>query len=173
MAQPEYVPTWPAEQARVTERLPVPESWLPNRPAEVVQHGAQPSGPSFGSMGPDQGYALKLAHLFDDRLVLAPGEHRVDASSGCVGVATKRASVFGRAPVVFDLEVAFTLWGLLAEPPPELVSYRKPMFAECAHHYEQQRAIADQVPEATLRLSPADVKTRFAAGEWKALLGIG
>ena len=172
MAQPEYVPTMPGEHIRVTERLPVPESWFATRPAEVVGQGKQPTGPRFGVVGPDQGYALRLLRLFEDRLALAPGEHRADALAGGAAVATKRSALLGRAPVVYDLEIAFTIWGFLAPAPPDLVSFRAPMFAEVAHHYEQQRAIADQVPEATLRLSPAEVISRFAAGEWKALLGL-
>jgi hypothetical protein len=172
MAQPEYVPTLPADETRVRERLPVPDSWRPNRPGEVVQRGGQPLGKRFGVIGPDQGYALKLVHFFEDKLILTEGQHKADVCAGCVAVATKRAAVLGRAPVIYDLEVAFTGWGYLSKAPDELVAYRKPLFAECAHHYEQQRAIADQVPESTLRLSPADVKARFAAGEWKALLGL-
>ncbi|HWW52206.1 MAG TPA: hypothetical protein VNY84_00445 [Acidimicrobiales bacterium] len=172
MAQPEYVPTLPADQTRVSERLPVPASWRADRPAEVVQRGGQPLGKRFGVIGPDQGYAIKLAHLFEDKLVLTTGEHRADVVAGGVCVATKRAAILGRAPVIYDLEVGFAAWGYLTQAPADLLAYRKPLFAECAHHYEQQRAIADQVPESTLRLAPADVRARVGAGGWKALLGL-
>jgi len=168
MAQPEYVPTLPADQRRVSERLPVPHSWRPHRPGEVVQQGGQPVGDKFGVIGPDQGYALKLAHLFEDKLVLTEGEHKADVLAGGTCVATKRAAIFGRAPVVYDLDVAFTVWGYLSAAKDEVVAYRKTLFAECAHHYEQQRAIADHVPESTLRLSPAEVR----GSNWKALLGL-
>src|SRR5258708_3438600 len=161
MAQPEFVPTLPADQTRVSERLPVPGSWRADRPGEVVSHGGQPLGKRFGVIGPDQGYALKLAHLLEDKLVLTAGEHKADVVAGCVCVATKRAAVLGRAPVIYDLEVGFALWGFLTEAPADLVAYRKALFAECAHHYEQQRAIADQVPESTLRLGPAEVRSRL------------
>jgi hypothetical protein len=168
MAQPEFVPTLPSEQIRVSERLPVPDSWRADRPAEVVVHGGQPLGKRFGVIGPDQGYALKLAHFFEDKLVLTDGEHKADVVAGCVAVATKRAGVLGRAPVIYDLEVGFAVWAYLTQAPAELVAYRKPLFAESAHHYERQRAIADQVPESTLRLSPAEVR----AADWKSLLGL-
>lgn len=169
MAQPEYVPTLPADQQRVSERLPAPGSWRADRPAEVVQRGGQPLGKRFGVIGPDQGYALRLARFFEDKLVLTAGEHQGDAVAGCVCIATKRAAILGRAPVIYDLEVGFAVWGYLLEAPAALVAYRKPLFAECAHHYEQQRAIADQVPESTLRLAPAEVRARVAT-EWKAFL---
>jgi hypothetical protein len=172
MAQPEFVQT-PAGKAGGRERLPTPLSWRADRPAEIVQQGGQPVGPLFGLAGPDQGYALKLARLWEDKVVLAKGEHRDDAVAGCLGVATKRASLFGRAPVTYDLEVAFAVWGYLNEAPPDLAAYRKPLFTGCAHHYEAQRAIVDLVPDAPLRLSPAEVKARVTAGDWKALLGLG
>ena len=57
---------------------------------------------------------------------LAPGEHEKDALAGAVGVALKRASLFGRAPVVHDLTVALTIWGFLGEAPDDLVELRKP-----------------------------------------------
>jgi len=48
------------------------------------------------------------------------------------------------------------------------VEFRRPRFEEARHHYWDQRAIVDLVPEATLRLTPAQVKER--QGDWKSLL---
>ena len=63
----------------------------------------------MGSQGPDQGFALRLARAFRSRLRLGPGEHVADVVVGCVGVALKRAALFGRAPVADDLEaVSYT-----------------------------------------------------------------
>src|SRR5579862_5729902 len=129
MAQPEFVPVTDADRVRVTERLPTPDSWMPDRVGEVRLEGGQPTGPRFGVAGPDQGYALKLAHLLAPSLVLAPGEAADDAIDGCLGVALKRAAHFGRAPVMNDLKVAFGAWGFLAEAPAELVDHRRPLFA--------------------------------------------
>jgi hypothetical protein len=89
-----------------------------------------------------------------------------------LGVALRRASLFGRAPVIHDLDVAFTLWGYLGDAPPELVELRRPLFQALEHHYESQRAIASQVPQASLRLTPAQIKARWP-GEWRELLGAG
>jgi hypothetical protein len=87
-------------------------------------------------------------------------------------VALRRASIFRRAPVIHDLEIAFTVWGFLGDAPAELVELRRPRFQALEHRYEEQRAIAGQVPEATLRLSPAQLKDRWP-GEWRELLGLG
>ncbi|HEX8580730.1 MAG TPA: hypothetical protein VF640_00290, partial [Acidimicrobiales bacterium] len=173
VAIPEYVPRKPAEVVRTYESPPwQPEWWLPDRPGDLLGH--QPAGPMMGSQGPDQGYAFLLARQFKGRLRLQEGEREEDAVAGCLGVATKRAALFGRAPVVHDLTVAFTVWGFLDEDPPaELVAARRPLFAEVAspHHYDKQRAVADAVPEATLRRSHRDV-AEVHGSDWRSLLSL-
>lgn len=173
MAAPDYVPVKAIDDARVYTSPPRrPEPWLADRPAEL--RAGQERGDGLGSPGPDQGYAALLAERFRGRLSLRPGEHEDDALAGCLVVATKRASLFGRAPVVHDLTIAFTLFGFLDEPADdELVALRRTLFEEVAdaHHYPERRRIADAVPEATLRLSPAEVTARQAT-DWKSLLDL-
>lgn len=167
MTQPDYVPITPADRVRPVERLPPARDWRAERPADLK--GPQPSGGrGLGTQGPDQGYGLLLADRFRPGLVLAEGERADDAAAGCLGVALRRAALFERAPVVYDLELAFTLWGFLGGAPEDLVAYRRPFFVGAAHHYRQRRAIAERVPEATLRLSPAQVGQRL--GEWRTLI---
>jgi hypothetical protein len=168
VAAPDYVSNTIAEQPRRGLPLPAPTGWATDRVAEVG--GTVPVGPALGIPGPDQGFGLKLANTFHDQLVLAPGELAEDAIRGCLGVALKRAAAFGRAPVIHDLDIAFRIWGYLGDAPAELVALRKPLFEQCSHHYPEQRAIADSVPESTLRLSHHEVARRFP-GEWSALLG--
>lgn len=166
VAAPDYVPVILDDKTRAGSRLPPPRRWTATRPADIV--GRQPVGALMGRPGPDQGYALRLLRLFEDRIVLRPGEHRDDALAGCLGVALARASLFGRAPIVHDLDLAFSLWGFLGDAPVELVDFRKPLFAGAAHHYWDQRAIVDRVPESTLRLTPAPVRSRLS--DWRTLL---
>jgi hypothetical protein len=170
MAAPEYVPRPADEVARVYGSPPWrPESWTADRPGDLRTR--QPVGDRLGRPGPDQGYVLRLARQFEGTLVLADGEHEVDAIAGCVGVALKRASLFGRAPVVHDLTIAFTVWGFLSEAPDDLVALRRPLFAEVAnpHHYEEARLVVDLVDEATLRQSPDEVRDQ-ASGDWRSLI---
>jgi hypothetical protein len=166
VTQPDYVPVAVGAQVRVTERLPPAHAWMADRPAEI--RGRAPSGSKFGSPGPDLGYGLKLARMFVDRLVLQPGEHAEDAVAGCFAVGSRRASIFGRAPVIYDMELAYTLWGFLPGAPQDLIAFRLPLFKGASHHYWDQREIVDRVLESTLRLSPADVASRL--GEWRSLL---
>ena len=173
MAAPKFAPVPPIDETRGYESPPVvPDAWTPDRPGEIV--GFQPEGARLGHQGPDQGYALKLAKGFADRLHLQPGERFEDAVGGCLGIALRRASEFGRAPVVHDLTIAFTIWGFLdPSPPRELVALRRVAFAglgNLAHHYEQSRALVDQVPDATLRMTPQQVQGAFPA-RWRELTG--
>ena len=168
MAAPDYVPVPLSSQPRRSLALPPSQRWAADRPADL--EGRQPLGPRLGSPGPDQGYALKLAQRFADRVQVERGEHVDDALAGAVAVALRRASVYGRAPVIHDLELALQVWGFLGDAPPELIEYRRPHFAGAAHHYWDQRDLADLVPEATLRMKPADVKARM--GDWRTLLGV-
>jgi hypothetical protein len=167
MAAPDYVPVTLADQPRTSLAMPPARRWTASRPGDLER--GQPIGPRFGTPGPDQGYALALAHRFVDRLKLHPGEHTEDVVAGAIGVALRRAALFGRAPVVFDLELAFGLFGYLDDDvPDDLVSWRHDLFAGAAHHYWDQRDIADRVPESTLRLTPAAVRSRL--GEWRTLV---
>lgn len=148
-------------------------SWKADRPGEVLGT-IPPSGPAVGNQGPDQGYVLKLAAGLKDELVLAPGEHAADAIEGAVAVALRRASLFGRAPMIDDLRIALTLFGFLGPAPDEQVAMRRELFDEVHHstvHYFAAREIADMVPEATLRMSLGGVIAASAA-DWKAPLGL-
>ncbi len=174
MAAPDYVPIKPTDDPRSYKSPPWRTGeWRADRPAEVVGTG-QPQGDRLGSQGPDQGYVWKLVGRFYDKLVLTEGERRDDVAAGCVGVALKRASLFGRAPVIHDLTVAFTVWGFLdPNPPPDLVELRRTMFQGVAntHHYPQQRAVVDAVPEATLRRTPGQVAVEHTS-DWRSLLAV-
>lgn len=167
MPQPEYVPIASSDRVRPSERLPVPHAWLASRPADLVGPG-QPTGPGLGTPGPDQGYALKLARQFDDRLVLTDGIGRDDVVSGCLGVALRRAALFGRAPVIYDIELAYTLFGFLGGAPDDLVAERASLFESASHHYWDERAISGRVPDSTLLMTPAQIRERLS--DWRALL---
>ena len=168
MAAPEFVPTTKDQQPRRGLGLPPSRRWTADRPGELG--AAQPEGRTLGHPGPDQGYALKLAGRFADRLVL-DGVHAEDAVAGCLGVGLHRASIFGRAPMIHDLDIAFRVWGFLGDAPPELVTLRAPLFEAASHHYWDQRAIVDRVPESTLRLSHQEVASRFPSA-WRDLLSL-
>lgn len=173
MAAPKFAPAPTVDEARAYASPDVvPDAWSPDRPGDLT--GFQPTGPRLGYQGPDQGYALKLANGFRDRLHLSPGEHADDIVRGCLAIALRRASLFSRAPVVHDVTIAFTIWGALsADAPAELVETRRSLFEGVAHghHYAELRRIADMVPDATLRLSPQQVQSAKLE-RWRELVGL-
>jgi hypothetical protein len=167
---PEFVPVDKTRLLRSYESPPRrPDPWLPDRPGEV--QGEQPRGPLLGAQGPDQGFVWRLAHQFAGQLTLAPGEHERDVIAGACAVALRRASLFGRAPVVHDLTVALTIWGFLGPAPPELVALRTRLFEEVssAHHYAEQRRLVDLVHEDALRMTPQQI-AEVARSDWRSLL---
>jgi hypothetical protein len=168
MAAPDYVPVAPGDRPRKALGTPGHGGWTATRPGDLTDR--QPSGRLFGNQGPDQGYGLVLAERFHGRLLLTEDEDEHDVMAGCLGVGLARASLFGRAPVIHDLELAYGLWGYLDPPPADLVEYRKTLFGGASHQYWDQRGIVDVVPESTLRLTPAAVRRRV--GEWRSLLTV-
>ncbi|MCU1490295.1 MAG: hypothetical protein JWM85_1700 [Acidimicrobiaceae bacterium] len=169
MTQPKYAPITLEDEVRPTTRLAPPESWLPDRPADF-RPGRLDRPRGSGSPGPDQGYALRLARRFADRLVLAPSEHAEDVLAGGVVLAMRRASLYGRAPVAADLEVALATFGFLGQADDDLVAERRRFFAGAGHDYWQQRVLADAVPDAVLRRTPAQALAEM--GRWRELLAL-
>jgi hypothetical protein len=116
---------------------------------------------------------LLLANRLSNRLHLVGGLVTADAIRGCLNIALRRASLYGRAPVIHDLTIAFTMWGFFdANPPADLVTTRADLFKGVGnvHHYAEGRSIVDMVPEATLRMTPAQVTSAYPAN-WRTLTG--
>lgn len=175
MAAPRYAPTPVTEPARSYDSPDhVPAPWAPDRKAEI--EGRQPAGARLGYQGPDQGYVMTLAARARSRVAVQAGEDVDDALRGCSLIALRRASLFGRAPMVHDLTLALSIWGFLsADVPADLLAARRGLFEgvhNAAHHYAEGRAIADLVPEATLRLSHTAAAARMPAA-WRELTGFG
>jgi hypothetical protein len=172
VAAPKFAPV-PAIGDVKSYRSPayVPDRWQAVRPGDL--EGRQPAGEQLGFQGPDQGYALRLANRFRQQLVLSDAERADDAVAGCTAIGMRRASLYGRAPVINDVRIAFTIWGFLdPAPSAELVAERVQRFGGVAdpHHYETLRAVVDAVPEATLRMTPDAVIAAYAT-DWRSLLG--
>lgn len=171
VSAPNHVPQSPGSDKYYESPPRRRESWRAERPGDLTD--GQPVGTGFGSQGPDQGYALKLVKEFEDRVNLAHGERWEDAAAGCVLVGLKRASLFGRAPVSHDLDIAFRVWGFLDDDPADaLVKLRKSAFDRVdngAHHYLECRRITDSVHADVLRQTPSMVETAHAQ-DWSALI---
>src|SRR3954452_3287710 len=122
VTQPDYVPLKAGDRIRPVERLPPSGAWRADRPADLDRPG-MPTGPRLGSHGPDLGYGIKLARMLVDRVRLTDGETMDDAVAGAFATGSKRSSLFGRAPVIYDFELAYTLWGFFDGAPADLVAF--------------------------------------------------
>ena len=86
----------------------------------------------------------------------------------------KRAAAYGRAPVIHDLTIAFTVFGFLdADPDAELVVYRERVFegVHSSHHYSERRDVVDTVPESTLTNSVKAVELRYES-DWRSNMSL-
>ena len=172
VAAPNYVPAKHGHSRYYESPPRRGDSWRADRPGDIP--GGVPDGRGLGRQGPDQGYALKLVRQFEDKVHLASGERWEDAAAGAVLVALKRASLFGRAPVRHDLEIAFRVWGFLDDlTDDDLVELRKDLFdrVDNPHHYLEGRRIVDATPESTLRADVATVESVHAR-DWRELIDI-
>ncbi len=126
-----------------------------------------------GSPGPDQGYALSLVKHFEDKLQTGSVDHH-DAVAGCIEVAMKRASLFGRAPMIHDLQAAFCLYGFLnSAVNPSLVKLREHVFAGVDHgvHYKERRRVVDLVDSVFLKQSIQTIEAE-AAKDWQTAFDV-
>jgi len=157
MTQPTFVPIAEADQVRPAMHMDVPGIWTTDRPAELVGPTMR-TGANIGTPGPDSGFALRLAHRFEEELKLGEGESAHDVMIGVALVASKRAALFGRAPCVYDVRLALNLWDFLGDAPADLRAERRAAFSALSHDYVAQRALVDSVPEEVLRQSPDSVR---------------
>ncbi len=159
MAQPTYAPIGEQDSVRPITALQPPRRWSANRPGEL-RNGERPVeviGSMQGSPGPDQGYALKLAEMFHEKLVLADGEHAEDVLYGAAQLASKRAGALGRAPIAKDVEIALNLFSYLTKASNEILAKRRKLFASASHHYEARQKLSDSVSLEDLDLSQGDL----------------
>lgn len=167
MAQPTFVPVPDTDRVRASIPAPVPLKARSGRPGEL-RSPTTPSGRGFGTTGPDQGYALTLAHRLAPTLRLVDGEDRHDAALGVALLGARRAALVGRAPSIHDLEVAAGLFGFLSDAPADLIALRRAAFKGVAHSYDAQRALIDAVPVAALGCTPDEA---LDTTQWRERLG--
>ena len=172
MAAPKFAPVAPLDDARGYEspdHVPERVGWPTARPTSPA---ASRRARGSATRDPTRATRSTLAARSGPEIQSEAAEHVDDALAGCTAIALRRASMFGRAPVIHDLRIACTIWGFLdPAPPAELVELRRPLFegvAHTLHHYDELRALVDSVPEATLRRTPDQVGSAYPA-DWRSL----
>jgi hypothetical protein len=94
-----------------------------------------------------------------------------DVSHGASQLACRRASIFGRAPIRDDVEVALLVWGFLSSGMPRplldrVIEVRRPLFTDVLHEPLHQRRIAEAVDEDVLRRTPAELRSHLESGDF-------
>jgi len=171
MAVDPYVPTRPEDAPRRSVTIPPAAGWTAIRPGDLdPAAGPRCTGVLFGTPGPDGGYALTLAARFHDRITPVWPETVHDAEMVGAQVAMRRAGVFGRGPMLVDVELGLSLFGWLGDAPAELVEWRRLAVARIGHDYPRRIALVEGIPEDVIRSTPDDVRGRL--GDWRRLLGL-
>lgn len=112
---------------RATPEPPPAKSWRPTKPGVITRPDEMPHGGSFGSTGPDAGWALRLLSLAE-----LPDEDP-DLKAVLAALMTARAAALGRGPIMEDLEVALVLCGYGFEAHPEVIEKRERWKAAVPH----------------------------------------
>jgi hypothetical protein len=165
-----FVSPDPADRPRQQQNLPPgialppPGRWRPDRPGDLGP--GQPEGRLFGVPGPNVGYAYTLAERAKERLRLGPFEHEGDVVAVVAEIAGKRAALFGRAPVIGDIDAAVAILGYDGSATDDFVELRTHLVREAGHDYSRRRSVVDAVPDRLLRLNPSDLGEHVE--EWRS-----
>ena len=93
--------------------LPVPRR-LPIRPAETIK----PDFQSFGNVGPDSGFAMKIVNKNSELWATHPRKNLI--SNVIVNLILFRSAHFGRAPTTPDFHLILSLLRITAKTSGEL-----------------------------------------------------
>jgi hypothetical protein len=126
-----------------------------------------PRSPGFGLPCPDAGYALLLAHLTDEYVVLELVERRQDAYWAIAILAMRRAGALGRAPLIEDLEIARSALAYDGGGPADFTRWRARRLSGIAHDPNLRQNLVDVVMLAGELPPSADLD---AVGGWRATL---
>lgn len=144
---------------------PVPKSWVADRPGDMENAGKS-QGSLFGHAGPNVGYAYTLvAHVFDT-LFLSTNEHRHDVEPLLAEISMRRASHFGRAPIMKDVDCAVHLLSYGLELDEGAMNNRVYLITDCGHDEHKRRSIVNSIPDDLIYSDKAATTEKIAA--WRA-----
>ena len=135
-----------------------PARWSPSRPGMITAPDQVTPGGLFGRPGPDTGWAFRIVR----QAGLPADEMRGEAV--LVTLMAARASIFGRAPVPEDLDVARILMGYEEGASEQMVERGRRWLRHSRHEPVPGAAAAEQVGSDLLVMSPADLRSALAVG---------
>jgi hypothetical protein len=123
--------------------------------------------PGFGLPCPDAGYALFLAALAVEHLVLEFGDRRDDAECAIATVAVRRAGMLGRAPLLQDVEIGRTLLAYDQPTDADFARWRARWICGIARDVDLRQRLADAALASETLRPPLDAD---AVHGWRATL---
>lgn len=84
----------------------------------------------------------------------------------------RRAALFGRAPVMPDIEIAMQIMGYLGGAPQDFVDWRVRAVKGAHHNYYERRALVDAIPVDILRLVPSALLAHLAEARYALRSGV-
>ncbi len=149
-----------SDAPRQTLAPAAPRRWKPTRPGEINSPGEMRWGGAFGRPGPDTGWALKLIR----ETVWDRSDRGNESEAVLATLVGARASMFGRAPTMQDVEVGLILMGLRPDEVPPAVAKRlgderNRWLDVSAHEHSKGAAYVASLDPTLLAASPDRVRT--------------
>lgn len=133
-----------------------PARWSPERPGMITSPDQVSPGGLFGRPGPDTGWAFRIV-----RQAGLPAEQR-RAQPVLVTLMSARASLFGRAPIPEDLEVAQILLGFEDGAPEAVVNRGERWLKQARHESVAGAAAAEEAGSELLAMAPGSLRAAIA-----------
>ncbi len=144
----------------------VARPWRANRPGDFSGPGDVPSGPGFGTPGPDTGYALRL--LSERDMDLDADEDIGRVRTAAINLVSARAAHSGRAPSRTDIDAVLAILGLdesvSGTVRSALGADRRRWVAKAAHGAMYGRAMVAAVDKELLYAPLTEVVDKLRSG---------
>lgn len=150
------------EVDRARAPLPEPEPgparrWTQSRPGEISSPDEAAWGGSYGTPGPDTGWALALIRRADfDR-----SRRGKEIESLLTALVAARASRAGRAPIPQDVEVGLIMLGLRDGLPEELAERRERWLDAATHERPRGATALREIEPSLLDLEPEQLLAAY------------
>jgi hypothetical protein len=116
-----------------------------------------PSGDGFGSPGPDAGFAKTLISRAEI------GDRSPELEAVLAAIMTTRASSFGRAPTVGDLEAAMAMCGIGGGDVPDWVHERCEHWMHAISHDKPKgKTAVSELDRDLLRMKPEEIRSTLS-----------
>jgi hypothetical protein len=152
MGQEPNIEVTPDDLPRGSPQPQAARRWRPARPGVITSPDQMRWGGAFGTPGPDTGYALVLI-----RRAQLP-DHSPSMEGLLITLMGARSSLFGRAPIQEDLEVALMILGI-GDGLPEWVTERGRRWLQAAGREKVPgRSVLAELDQEVLRAKPGQIK---------------